>query len=88
MPSQQPFLLIVTVVVNRFAPHCCDWMTFTSGQIDDLMNTAQCKWHCPIRLQITAGVGCTVLEFFDRDAHELSIPLQRALVSKPFAIEV
>lgn len=54
--------------------------SFTSEQIAALMNTAQRQWHCRIRLKITAGWGCTVLEIFDRDAWEPSVPIQRIVL--------
>jgi len=52
-------------------------MGFTSEQIVALMTTAQREWSCRIRLKITAGSGCTVIEIFDRDAREPSVPIQR-----------
>jgi hypothetical protein len=52
-------------------------VSFTSEQIADLMNNARRAWRCPIRLKISAGSGCTVLEIFDRDAREPSVPIQR-----------
>jgi hypothetical protein len=55
-------------------------VSFTSEQIRILMRNARCEWNCPIRLQITAGAGCTVLEIFDRDAQQLSVPIQRILL--------
>lgn len=55
-------------------------MSFTSDQIAALMNTAQREWRCRIRLKITAGHGCTVVEIFDRDAEEPSVPIQRIIL--------
>jgi len=55
-------------------------MAFTSEEIVALMNTAKCAWSCCIRLKITAGLGCTVIEIFDRDAREPSVPIQRTVV--------
>jgi len=67
----------------------CDWrefspfwkpVSFTSEQIATLMNAAQREWQCRIRLKISAGSGCTVLEIFDRDAREPSVPIQRIVL--------
>ena len=55
-------------------------MSFTSEQIAALMNNARREWRCRIRLKITAGSGCTVLEIFDRDALEPSVPIQRIVL--------
>lgn len=55
-------------------------MSFTSEQIDVLMNAARGEWHCCILLKISAGSGCTVVEIFDRDAKELSVPIQRIVL--------
>ena len=57
-------------------------MSFTSEQIAGLLHDAQRAWSCPIRINISAGAGCTVLEIFDRDAHEPSVPMQR-MILKP-----
>jgi hypothetical protein len=55
-------------------------MSFTSEQIDVLMNAARDEWHCCILLKISAGSGRTVVEIFDRDAKELSVPIQRIVL--------
>lgn len=55
-------------------------MNFTSEQITTLMNNARGIWSCSIRLKITAGWGCTVLEIFDFDAGEPSVPIHRMLL--------
>jgi hypothetical protein len=56
-------------------------VSFTSEQIAALMHTARRKWECRIRLKISAGCGCTVLEILDRDAREPSVPIQRIVIN-------
>ena len=67
----------------------CEWrelgailpsVSFTSEQIAALMHNACRVWRCRIRLKFTAGSGCTVLEIFDRDVPEPSVPIRRLLV--------
>lgn len=60
-------------------------VSFTSDQIAALMNAAQSEWGCRIRLKITAGSGCTVVEIFDQDALEPSVPIQRIVCKPPSA---
>lgn len=55
-------------------------MTLSSDYIDAVMYSAKLLWHCAIRLQITAGWGCTVLEIFERDAAGPQTPLRRILL--------
>lgn len=62
-------------------------VNFTSEQIADLMNDARRAWRCPIRLKIAAFEGCTVLEIFHRDALEPSVPIQRFVSTRQFAVD-
>lgn len=55
-------------------------VNFTSEQILDLLHDAGREWRCPVRIRISAGAGCTVLEVFDRDAGEPSVPVQRLVL--------
>jgi hypothetical protein len=52
-------------------------VSFTSEQIAALIHNARRVWRCRIRLKLTAGSGCIVLEIFDRDEPEPSVPIQR-----------
>jgi len=58
-------------------------VSFTSEQIAALLQDARHVWCCPIRIKISAGWGCTVLEIFDRDAREPSVPIQRLILNVP-----
>jgi len=50
-------------------------------RIAELMAFARRRWPYRVRLQITAGWGCTVIEFFEC-GEQPSIPLRRELVSR------
>jgi hypothetical protein len=64
-------------------------MTFASEQIATLMDNAGRPWRCPIRLEIAAGDGCSVVEIFKRDAEEPQLPLQRVfLLNHCFSIQL
>lgn len=55
-------------------------VSFTSEQISALLHDAHREWGCAIRIKISAGSGCTVMEIFDRDATEPSVPIQRTVL--------
>lgn len=55
-------------------------VSFTSEQIDNMLHDAHREWGCAIRIKISAGSGCTVMEIFDRDATEPSVPIQRTIL--------
>ena len=74
-------LLGVSLCTVLCASHVSEsTMAFTSEEIAALMNIAKREWSCRIRLKITAGFGCTVIEVFDRDAREPSVPIQRVVL--------
>jgi hypothetical protein len=55
-------------------------VSFTSEEIVAMLYDAHREWGCAIRIKISAGSGCTVMEIFDRDATEPSVPMQRTLL--------
>ena len=55
-------------------------MTLTSDEIAAVINAARKFWRCAVRVQITAGYGCTVLEIFERDVTMPTVPLRRILL--------
>lgn len=48
--------------------------------IERIMLSARVQYLRPVRLQITAGWGCTVVEIYERDAPNPQIPLVRELL--------
>jgi hypothetical protein len=60
-------------------------VSFTSEQIAALLKNAGRLWCCAVRLKISAGWGCTVLEIFDRDVPEPSVPIQRIVLASHFS---
>jgi len=55
-------------------------VTLTSDEIAAVINAARKFWRCAVRVQITAGYGCTVLEIFERDVTMPTVPLRRILL--------
>lgn len=73
-------LLVLTVVSSKRHGRFWQPVSFTSDQIVALINNARREWRCRICLKLRAGWGCTVIELFDRDAPEPSVPIKRILV--------
>lgn len=53
-------------------------MTMRSEQIEQIAEAARRKFRCRIRVQVSAGWGCTVLEIFEIGGDP--IPLKRVLL--------
>lgn len=56
-----------------------DPMTLARYEVDILRQDGRERFGPGTRLQITAGYGCTVIEFFRNDSDLAAIPLDRRL---------
>lgn len=52
-------------------------MILADTQIERLMEAAKRTFGKPVRVQFSAGEGCTVLSVFERDTKGPQIPLSR-----------
>lgn len=58
-------------------------MRLSSDQIEGLFELEREVYHFPVRIQVTAGYGCTVYEVFDKDTRLLGkIPLRRDILKE------
>ena len=55
-------------------------MRLTSDEIAEILADLKDFFTAPLRLQFTAGWGCTVLEVFERDERGPQVPLRRILL--------